>query len=83
MLCQKRFVGVEHDLPPCEIGVQNVGTDALQKRMLLNMLRVPYADVRCCREAVAFCMQGEPQLAIGFGKFVSRHDPPDTVELIM
>ena len=53
--------------------------------MLINMLCVPYADVRCAVEegAVLLRVQGEPQLAIGFGESVPLYDPPYTVQLIV
>jgi hypothetical protein len=53
--------------------------------VLINMFRVPDTDIRCTVEegTVAVGMLGEPQLTIGLGEFVSFHNPPHTVELIV
>ena len=38
------------DLPPCEIGAQNVWAYALEEGMLINKFRVPNTDIRCTVE---------------------------------
>ena len=71
--------------PPGEVWVKDVGSNALQKRMFLDVCRFPNADIRGTKEqsAVLVGMNGQPELAFGFRELPAFHNVPYAVELVV